>query len=171
MDKALEKDLAQLEEILRKQVATHEQLLTLLKRKKAALAHADADTMTECCRLENEQLQAVAELEKQRLTLAAKVTLALDPKAPAPLKLGDLAQKLPEPVRGRLLVLRHQARQRMEQVRHEVAVTKRATESLMGHIQGLMQTIGSAVTGIGTYNRGGSLPRAATAISTFNTTA
>jgi hypothetical protein len=38
-------------------------------------------------------------------------------------------------------------------------------------MQGLVQTIGSAVTGVGTYNRAGAPPKAAMAISTFNATA
>ncbi len=127
--------------------------------------------MTELCRQENQRIQMVSGLEKQRLTLVAQMTLALDPQAPQPLRLKELADRLPEPVRGRLLVLRQQVRQRMEEIQAEVGVARRASELLVRHMQGIIQTIGAAVTGVGTYNRNGGRPKVALAMSTFNTTA
>lgn len=170
MDKVLEKNLASLETLLHEQLKLHEQMLALLQRKKAALARADHAQVTDLCKLENQQVQAVGELEKNRLRLVGDLTLQLEPAAAAPMTLPELAQRLPEPARGRLLVLRQQVRQRMEQVRQEASVIRRATESLMHHIQGLVQTIGSAMHGVGTYNRAGAPPKAALAVSTFSTT-
>ena len=170
-DLNIEKNVATLETLLREQLAAHERLLAVLKQKKVALAKADHAEVTDCCRRENEQIQAVSELEKKRLMVVGELTLQIEPKAAQPMRLPELAQQLAEPMRGRLLVLRQQVRERMEQVRAEVTVARRATEALVGHIQGLVQMVGGAVTGVATYNRAGSRPRAATAISTFTATA
>lgn len=170
-DKLLEKDLAALEMILRQQLTLHEQMLVTLADKKAALVRADHEKLTGLLQQENRHVQAISELEKQRLTLVGDLTLKIDPRAAAPLRLPELAMRLPEPARGRLMVLREQVRQRMERVREEAGLARRVTESLVRHMHGLVQSIGSAVTGIGTYNRAGAPPQAALAISTFNTTA
>jgi hypothetical protein len=167
----MDKALAQLEAVLHDQIAAHQRLLALLERKIAAMRCADHAAVAECCRQENREVQQVGEWEKRRLLLMAELTRALDPAAPEPLRLGDLAERLSEPARGRLLVLRTRLRERMEAVRRESAVAHRAAETLLTHMHGLMKTIGSVMTGIGVYGRGGALPRAATAVSTFSATA
>lgn len=160
-----------LEETLKRLTAQHEQLLSLLQRKRAALREADEQKVTAMCQLENEALRAISELEIERARQAGALTLQVQPDAKAPLRLGELAERLPEPARGRLLVLRHQLVQRMEQVREQSSVTRRATETLARHMQGLVQTIGVIATGVSTYDESGALPRQATAMSTINMTA
>ncbi|MCX5662771.1 MAG: flagellar export chaperone FlgN [Planctomycetota bacterium] len=171
MDNALEKNLAELESFLRQQLNHQEQMVALLQAKRVALASADTRRIAELCQQENGHLQALSEIEKKRLVLAGKITLMLDPKAPAPLRLGELAARLPEPARGRVLVLREQLRQRFEAARVEVGVAKAAAETLVRHMQGIVQGISTAVTGVNTYNRAGARPQASLSLSTFNTTA
>lgn len=166
----MDKQLAQLETVLVDMATAHERLLAVVNRKRQALGAADPRALAACCEEENQIVQAIGELEKQRLTLVAELTLRTDPSAAAPLRLGELAQRLPEPARGRLLVLRQQLRQRIEDVRHHTAVTRTATESLVRHMAGLVQVVGGMVTGIGLYGRGGAAPKAALTVSTFNTT-
>jgi hypothetical protein len=167
----MEKELTQLEALLRQQLAAHEQLAGLVQRKLAALRAADHRQVTACCHAENQRLQAIGELEKERLKLVAQLSLLLDPQAPAPLKLAEVAERLPEPARGRLLVLRQQLRQRMEQVQRDSAVARSAASDLVRHMTGLVQSIGACMTGMGVYSRGGARPQAATAVSTFQATA
>jgi len=171
MDKPLEKLVGDMEVSLMALTQAQERMLGLLNRKRQALMRADREAMTQCCEQENIELQRIAELEKHRLMLVGKLTAAFAPDAKTPLKLVDIAQRLPEPSRSRLLVLRQNLIERMELVRKETGVARRAAESLMHHMQGLVQTIGGAVTGIATYNRSGGRPVAATAVSTFNATA
>lgn len=169
-DKVTQRIVVELEATLREQLRLHERMLELLNGKRAALASADTDRMIALCKDENAVLQKVSNLEKTRLEQAAKLTLLLDPKAPEPRRLGDLAQQLPEPARGRLLALRAQLRERMDQVRKQSAVAMQASDTLLKHMQGLIQTIGGLVTQIPTYTAAGQRPRAALAVSTFNTT-
>lgn len=166
----IDRAIAELEATLREQLRLHERMLGLLGDKRTALASADTDRMIALCKEENAILQNVSNLEKRRLELAARLTLLIDPKAPEPKRLADLAQQIPEPARGRLLVLRSQLRQRMDQVRKHAAVAAQASDTLLKHMQGLIQTIGGLVTQIPTYTAAGQRPRAALAVSTFNTT-
>lgn len=163
--------LARIETLLAEQVQRHESLLELIQQKKQALRSASASRVAELCRLENEKVQLISEAEKLRLTLVAEATKKIAPDAAAPLNLRELAERLPEPQRGRLLVLRAELRNRMERVRDEAAVVRRATEALLRHMQGLAQTIGGAVTGVATYTRRGDMTPSVMAIRTFSATA
>jgi len=161
-----------LERVLAEQVGAHEKLLELLRGSREAMREADASKVATLAQRENGLLQRIAELEKQRLQLAADLTLKLEPGASEPRRLTELAERLPEPSRGRLLVLRQQLRERIEQVRHASAAAKRVSSSLLQHMQGLVQTINVAMTGGGTYGReGGSGFGAGRGMQTFEATA
>jgi len=167
----MEKKIAKLEQILSKQLEEHELMFGLLKRKREALRQANHRLVRDCCEQENHRVQAIGELEKHRLRLVGELTLMLNPHAAAPMLLGELAERLDEPARGRLLVFRQQLREKMEQIRHDASVVRRATESLTRHMQGLVQTISGAMNCGGVYGSGGAPPQRAMAMSTFNTTA
>jgi hypothetical protein len=167
----MDKQVAKLESVLAQLDTAHGHLLSLLKSKREALRKAEPRQITQLTRQENEAVQVISDLEKQRLELVGELTLAIDPEATQPLRLLDLAERLDEPARGRLLVLRGQLKQRIEQTQQELAVVKKATGSLVRHMQGLVQTIGTALTGGGLYSSRGSLPQGAMAMNTFNATA
>ncbi|MCC6580834.1 MAG: flagellar export chaperone FlgN [Phycisphaeraceae bacterium] len=167
----LDKPLAQLESLLRKLLQAHETLLGLLLKKRQAVRGADQRRITELCHEENVQVQAISEMEKERLKLVAQLTLLVDPKATAPMRLLELADRLPEPMRGRLLVLRQQLRQRMSESHEQTDVIQRATTSLVKHMTGLVQQVTAACTGSSVYGRGGAPGRAPLGITTFSATA
>ena len=167
MDKAIE----QLEEVLRQQLAASRNLLALLQRKQQAIRRSDRHAVESLCREENVQVQGIAALEKERLMLVAELTQAIDPAARTPLKLLALAERMPEPARGRLLVLRAELTELVLQTQREAGIARRATEALVKHMQGVINTVGGALTGVMTYSRNGAMPRAASAISTFCATA
>jgi len=171
MSDLIDKKAAQLEAILAQQLDEHDQLLGLVTRKRQAVRQAERGLVVDCCKQENQRIQRIAELEKVRLGVTGELTLLLDPGAAEPMRLGELAQRLTEPARGRLLVLRQQLRQRMEQVRREAGIAQRATELLARHMQGVVQTISSAIGGGAAYSRSGAPPQAAMAMRTLNMTA
>lgn len=144
---AKDRFIPQLEEVLRQLTERHEQLLSLIQRQREVLRAADHRGVSELSRLENVVVKAITDLEKRRLELVADLTRAVDPGAAQPMRMRDLAERLPEPARGRLLVLRQQLRQRIQQVKDESSVTRRATEALMKHMQGLVQTLGNTGRG------------------------
>ncbi len=149
MADVMEPQIAQIETILAQMIEEHDHLDRLLQRKRDALRVADHAQVAACTAQENQRVQAIAELEKRRMMLVGDVTLALDPGAQQPMSLRDVAERLSEPVRGRLLVRRQELRQRMIDVRQRAGVVQRATEALSQHMHGLMQTISGAVTGPG----------------------
>lgn len=159
-----------LEAVLRDQAAANHKLLGLMQRKREALRRADRDAVMDLCTRENDLVRVVSELEKNRLSLVAELTLALNPAAREPLTLQALAQHLPEPVRGRLLVLRANLRKELEKAREEAGYARRATERLLGHMQGLIQSVGTMISGEGTYNPGAARPERAMNVSTFSAT-
>ena len=163
--------MAQLRSVLKQQLAAHQKLLVLIQQKRKLLATADHAQLKSLSSQENEQVQTISELEKERLRLVGELTLIVEPSATAPMRLKELAQRLPEPDRGHLLVLQQRLRQKMEAVRHQTIIAKRATESLVRHMQGLIHTVSSAVTGVGVYSQKGSLPQEAMAVRTFHATA
>jgi len=160
----------QLAAVLQSLAAAHEAMLELLHRKRAALRTTQYELVTETCAQENAAVQRISELEKRRLELVAQLTLQIDPQQPRPMKMSDLAERLPEPQRGRLLVLRRQLLEHMEQVRRQTNVARRTTESLAAHMQGLLHTITAACTGASVYDRSGGPPRQSMALSTFHAT-
>jgi hypothetical protein len=170
MGKQAEQTCAALEAVLGQMVAIHQELLTLLERKRGAMRKGDGRAMTELCALENAKVQAIAELEKKRLELVARLTLLVDPQAPEPMRMAEVAERLPEPVRGRLLTLRQQLRSQLETVKHQTAVARRAAESLVRHVQGLVQSM-MAVANYGTTYRKPGAPGRSSAVSTFSMTA
>ncbi len=163
----MEKCLASLEAILRTQLGLQQRLGELGAEKLVALKRADYRAVGRLLEAENQQLQALAEAEKERLLRVAQLTQQMAPQAARPARLGDLAQSLPEPWRTRLLGLRAQLREQLERTRRQSQVAHLTSEALLRHMQGLMQSIGMAVTGVAGYNRSGAAPRSALAMRTF----
>lgn len=162
---------AALEHTLRQLLDLHTELLELLKRKRDVVRGNDSQAMVNLCVLEHEKLQKIAELEKSRLQQVADLTLSVDPGAKAPMRLAELADRLGEPARGRLLVARQQLLERMKDVQQETTIVRRATETLAKHMHGIVQTIGALSAGVSTYGQRGAFPRQNTAVSTFSATA
>jgi flagellar biosynthesis/type III secretory pathway chaperone len=163
--------IGRIEAVLDQQSAAHRAMLTLIDREQQALREAKAGDLRDCCRLENQQIQRIATLEKQRQTLVAELTLLVQPDAAAPMPLREVAAYLPAHLAAGLLHRREELRSLIEQVQRAGGIARRATESLLRHMQGVMQTIGAAMTGVGTYSRKGAAPHSALAVRTLKLTA
>ena len=171
MADALSRRVPVLEAVLKQLADRHEQLLGLMKRQREALRQADHHGVSEYSRLENTVVQAIGELEKRRQELVAEMTRVVDPSAKTPMRMRDLAERLPEPARGRLLVLREQLRDRIAKVKDESSVTRRATESLLKHMQGLVHTLSNAGRATGYAPMSQPRPKTGPAIGTLRVTA
>ncbi|MCG8510810.1 MAG: flagellar protein FlgN [Rhodospirillales bacterium] len=167
----IEQGVNRLAELLHTMLIEHQQLNATLDRKRQAMREARQQELAQLALLESEKVQAISEMEKQRLALVAELTLAVQPSAPQPLRMGELAEALDEPFRGKLLVLRTQLLAAIQSTQQEAATIRRATESLASHMNGLVRTIGALATGVSTYGSRGALPEAAAAVSTISVTA
>ena len=171
MDSQVEYIVNELAEILHKLLTVHGKLLEKLDSKQDALRSAGYQDLTDICDQENKLVQEISELEKHRLRLIASLTLRIDPQASEPMRLMTVAERLEEPWRGKLLVLRQQLLDRAKAVRSKAKVVRRSTETLVTHMQGLVQTIGTVCGGVGLYGRDGTPPGEAMALRTVNMTA
>lgn len=171
MADVLTRNIPVLEAVLKQLTERHEQLLSLMRRQREALRQADHRGVSEYSRLENTLVQAIGDLEKRRQELVAELTRAVDPSATSPMRMRDLADRLPEPARGRLLVLREQLRERIAKVKEQSSVTRRATESLLKHMQGLVQTLSTASRAAGYAPASAPKKDALPAIGTLRVTA
>ena len=150
MDEKLDQLATQLQQLQ----AAHEALLSLVRRKQQALRLGQAELVSETCTLENEHVQRIAELEKQRQRIVGQITAELSPNAKAPLQMRQIAEAVAEPRRGQLLVLQQRLRQTMRTIERENEISRRAADGLLRHMQGIMQQVTAAMGG-GTYRRGG----------------
>ena len=170
MGKQTEQLCAVLEALLVQMTTLQVELLDILGRKREALRRGRHGLLAELCALETEKVQATSELEKKRLQVVAQLTLLLNPKASQPLPMAELAERMPEPVKGRLLTLRVQLREKLTAVKDQTAVARRAADALVRHMQGLVQSVVAVSNLATTYSRqGASRPNAS--LSTFSMTA
>jgi len=167
----MDKDLQQLEQHLRDLLAEHDAMLTLIRRKREAIRQAKPAVVQDCSARENAHVQKIGSIETQRQRVVATLTAAITPQSSQPLRLGQIAERCSEPQRGRLLVLQAQLIERMNQIKRESAITRSAMEGLLGHVQGMVQTLIQTVAGGGTYGQRGTMNAAGAAVSSFNATA
>ena len=165
----MDKQLNQLESHLQQLLTEHESLLSLVRRKQQAMREANARLVGDCCELENERVQKIGEIEKTRQLVVAELTEMLAPGAAKPLTVGQIAEHLDEPRRGRVLVIQTQLVRVIGDVRKESAITRAAMERLLNHVNGMVQTIVKTVGGA-TYGRGGMVSAAPSLVSSFSAT-
>ncbi|WP_432799092.1 flagellar protein FlgN [Poriferisphaera sp. WC338] len=169
--RAFEISMASLEKLLVEQLGLHEELLTLMQDKRRAIKSGNPTQLTMICQLEHEKVQLISEMEKQRLELIGRMTQMIEPNATKPKRLVELAAIMPQEQRDRVVLLREQLRGKMKAVQQEASVARRATESLVKHMQSLIQTVTAVSTGISVYGSKGSINTERARISTLNMTA
>ena len=171
MDRPTLQLFERLESTLEQSVQRQDQLAGLLERKRLALRQGAVDEMNHLCSLEGSLVKAIGELERSRTQLVAALAKLLLPQAAAPVKMVDLAEALPEPHRGRLLVTRAKLVEAMTRVQQRSSVVRRASEALAQHVGGLIRTIGVVSQGGAAYGQTGRVQARPSRMSTLNLTA
>ena len=180
MDKTAVKDLFSLEESLKKLLDAQSALAGLLEKQRLALAAGDAPALSDLCRREKDVVDLIQTLERGRQSLMGRLKTAL-PASQAGLAAGStpsetwslmtLAQRVPEPVRTRLMVRRAELVKVMTDNQRVAATVRRASERLLRHVGGLINTLGSAAQGGAAYGQSGRLTAAPVRLSTLNLSA
>ncbi len=178
----MDSPLTELENVLVREISAHEALAGLLEKKLAAVRESRSGDVELLLGRENEQLQHLAELAKRRIELVGALAERLVPEGSVPsmhikqeegkppLRLGELAEHLPEPQRTRVQELRQRLADRMQQVRTRTGTLRRASQSLLQHMHGVMQTVAGALSVGGMYSRRGQPPAGSLSVSTFSAT-
>ena len=171
MHNSVEPFVRTLEKLLVKQVELHTSLLDLLKQKHESVREGNPKRMKEICGLEQERLEQISKLEQHRVDLSRKIATSLNPNAPQALRINDIAKLVGGSSAQRLLLLRVQLLDKMTQVRDQSSITKRATDTLLKHMQGIVQTITAVSTGTPLYSSRGAVNPQGMRVSTLNMTA
>lgn len=161
-------EIAELERLLEKLLTEHEELLALAGHHRTAIATADPHSLGACVQRQNEVMQRVAELEKKRLGLMARLMDKMRPLAskasasgrsveavPDKPTVSWIAKALPEPIRSRLVALAERLRDLLARLQREHAALKEASLALASHMEGLMRQLAKQLSHAGTYGRRG----------------
>lgn len=151
-------------------IEQHEGLLTSLKAKREAFAHADHDAMAACVSCEGAIVMKIEELDRARrqaaLSLAAR--LQIKPRE-CDVTVSMLLERLPE--RAGREQLRNQSaalRGLVAKVREQTSLIKEVGESLLSHVRGIAQKIRQAMNQTGVYGRDGRVADPAYALRTVD---
>ncbi len=148
-------EFTELEDLLTRLRREHEQLLTLIERKRQALRASAPAVVAEVCQSENRHIQAIGALEKRRQVVVGQLTQRTIPGAKQPARLSDLAAAAPASQGKRLMGLHAVLRDLVMKVQRENRINRQATEGLVRHIRGVMESVGQALSQAGTYGRRG----------------
>lgn len=174
----LDPGIAELETLLRELLVEHEQLLTVAEMQKRAIAGANTDALASCVHQQNVIVQRVAELEKRRLGLVARLGERLRPAQAR--KGGDagivpdrptiawLAQTFPEPTRGRVIAAADRLRELLVRLHKEHVALKDATTTLATHMEGVLRQVAGRMSHAGTYGRRGIVETRVQVVSTLD---
>lgn len=146
---------ARLEETLRDLLAAHEQLLSLLDRKREAVRLADADGISSLCVEEHAVIRRVSDMEQERASLLDALNAAFDIAQGDGLTVNDLSESLDQESGARLRVIAARLRDVMQRVKQESAVVRDAAECLSAHLAGIMQLVHGTLSHARVYSRHG----------------
>jgi hypothetical protein len=156
-------EVQELERLLEQLLVEHEQLLVLAGSHRAAIAGANPNCLADCVQQQNEVVQRVAELEKRRLGIVARLADKMKPLSagramegvPDKPTVSWIAKALPEPVRTRLVALAERLRELLARLQKEHAALREASTALAAHMEGLMRQLAKRLSHSGTYGRRG----------------
>ncbi|QDU72363.1 flagellar export chaperone FlgN [Mucisphaera calidilacus] len=172
MDNHVTRCVTELEALLISMIERQRLWLAVFEQKTGAMRRGDRKLMAALTTQEKDHLAAMGEMEKRRLMLLGELTQVFRPDAREPMRLVELAQLLPEATRDRLLRLRQDLRAEMKRFREQLGSVRQASESILRHVNGVMETVVAAAAGVATYTSAGRPPQAArTTLSTFSMTA
>jgi len=133
-------------------IAEHEALVGLFERHRAAIGRADGAAIESLSAEESRRFERIAALDAERRGL-----MVVGGRARPELRITELAGTQPEPARTALVERARRLREVIERVREAHGVVRTASDSLLSHLRGVMQQIGSRLSHAGTYGRDGAV--------------
>ncbi len=150
----------QLDGVLRLLVAEHEKLLALAAEHRRAIAQADAPALTKCITTQQQVVQRITGLERQRQTVVAGLV-----KGKGQTRLSEVTASAPEPIRKRLESVAAGLRELLIKLHQEHQALKQAAETLSMHMEGLLRQVCRGISHTGTYARCGAIDSAVQVVS------
>lgn len=140
------------EDLLSGLLSEQRTMMDLARAHREAIARADAGAIRGIVEQEAATLRRVQALESKRRELV----LLLAPEEPR-ITLTKMAERLAQPWRDRAVELARQLSELALRVRQEQRTVRMASESLLSHMEGLMQQLARKLSHAGTYTSSGAV--------------
>lgn len=160
-----------LQDILKREIACHEELAKLVERQLQAARDADAKGLRGLCLEERALVKSISELSGKRMQLVEQAKMRYLPQTQGTLSLKSLCNALPDPLADQIRPLRQSLFERMSHLTGRVRLLRATGESLLKHMQGVVRTLAVRLSESGVYPVTPGSERKTLSVSTFNATA
>ncbi len=140
-------------EILESALAVQREILAAIKSRRDAVRRADFAALARIERTEGTLALRMSELERNRVAETMQVAARLGLQGTPGLR--EISERLGEPERARLDLLRSELRTVLEHVQREGSIVRQASERLSAHMAGILQSVHSALAHAKVYSRAG----------------
>ena len=162
--------LRDLDDVVGKIVIKYEQLAHLARERHDAVCRADPGAVTALIEIEQRVAQEVTRLEPDRARLVKELAEILGSSEGEKTTLTWIAQRVGGTLGDQLGARAHELRDRLETVRQENDVVRRALIQLAAHMEGLWRQAASVLNHAKTYGRQGSVEPGPRVISSLDLT-
>lgn len=146
----------ELERVLEALRVEHEALRGVCAARRMAISKADVRALGVCTARENEVVQRIAGMEGRREELVRRAVGVFGrPSDGGNVRLSWIAERLEEPMRGRLMQVSVALRETIEVLRKEHAASAQAAETIASHLLGIVRTVEHRLSDSGAYTRTG----------------
>lgn len=160
---------AALEALLGELLAAQDRLHEVVVGQREAVRGADAAKAEALGAQHARMVRVLSELEQRRREVTARAVRELGlPAGGATATLSDLASRLPEPGRTRVMTLADRLKRKVEEVRAESATLRSAAKALAAHMEGLMRHVARHLGHAGTYSARGRMAASAAGASALD---
>ena len=159
----------QLQSLLEQLLEAHRVLHERVKQKMQAMRGAKPTLIEQACHAENEAVQQIAVLEKQRQNCVAELVQSLNMPNDRMPSLSEIIAHAPHNHAGQMTRTQRDLQQVIGEIRHEIRVASQASRGLLGHLRMVIEGVVKSVSKTGTYGRKGLAPHE-TPISTLSVT-
>lgn len=147
------RDAERLEQLLALLVEHHRAMLVHTAEHKAALGKADPAAIARCVAQQHADAERFAALEGVRAELFRTPAFAAGRGGAAPVTISAVLQRFAQAPRERLNALVATLRSLAHELEAQRRALRTATETLLGHMQGLISHVSRALSPTGTYAR------------------
>lgn len=149
-------------EVLEQLHSLHGSMQEAIQMRADAIRQADAEGLREAIGSESSVLEDIRRVDARRIELAGELTGTEAPRVQS-LSMSNVLESIEDDVtREHLDQLSVRLRQQIKATQNRSAIVRQAAETLMGHIDGVMQSVRSAMETVGRYGPDGSLHRSQT---------
>lgn len=156
------------ERLVRELLSGYERLLVLAVARREAIRSADLARLSACVRDENEVVQRLADLEKDRLRLIGPIATRLGSPDGDRTKLTWVAERMGGDTWERVRVAAQRLRETAGRLRAENEVGRSAASSLSRHMSGLVRSLRASLSHSRTYGSGGAVESGARVVSSLD---